>query len=611
MASRSKASSGLRNATYLGAGSAAALGALGLLGWISGLRALASIQPDYIPMAPDTAFLLIILGAVLVINAARSLAPRQRIALGAVVALASAYGLLKTIGYILGLDLTFENILFPVTETLGAFPLGRMSPVTGTFFLLSGTALLLILWNPSNSLLRNLAAGIGILIGMIGYIATSGYLFGAPLLYGGSVIPLAATTAIAFLMLGSGLVAGAGRDTVFVRPFVGASILARMLRAFIPLMVASMLIVDYAHDRLDTFPAEYHALLSAMLSLVFGLVAAAAVVYVGRSVSQAVERAQAERQRTVDELALERTLLRTVIDNMPAHVFVKDADSKIILSNASYARSHGSSPDALLGKTDFDLYPPDIAARHRAEDQAIVQSGDALADHEEPFVDASGKGQWLLTAKVPLRDSHGQIIGIVGTKQDISERKEAEAALRLAEEKYRAIVDYAVEGIFQSTPEGRFVTANISLARMLGYEDPEELRSTITNIGEQVYTDPLQRAIFQRLIEGQGEVRGFEFQVRRKDGSLMWVSENARAVRDAHGALLYYEGTMQNINMLRQTAAELQYVSAHDALTGVYNRAFFEAELARLNHGRHFPVSLVMADLNGLKQVNDTKGHAA
>jgi len=152
MTSLSKSPSGLMHSTYLSGGAAAALGALGLLGWISGLRALASIQPNYIPMAPDTALFLIILGSLLVFNAARPLARRQRIALGAVVALVSAYGLAKSIGYVLGLDLTFENILFPVTETLGAFPLRRMSPVSGGLFFLSGTALLLILWNHSNPL---------------------------------------------------------------------------------------------------------------------------------------------------------------------------------------------------------------------------------------------------------------------------------------------------------------------------------------------------------------------------------------------------------------------------------------------------------------------------
>ncbi|MDW8366286.1 MAG: PAS domain S-box protein [Abditibacteriales bacterium] len=138
-------------------------------------------------------------------------------------------------------------------------------------------------------------------------------------------------------------------------------------------------------------------------------------------------------------------------------------------------------------------------------------------------------------------------------------RRRAEVRLRQAEEKYRSIFENAVEGIFQSTPDGRILTANPALARIWGYDSPEELITTLTDVEHQLYVNPAQRATLKRLIEEHNVVRGFEFQVKRKDGSIAWMLENVRAVRDASGVVLYYEGTIEDITarkrMERRSAA--------------------------------------------------------
>jgi two-component system, NarL family, sensor histidine kinase UhpB len=118
---------------------------------------------------------------------------------------------------------------------------------------------------------------------------------------------------------------------------------------------------------------------------------------------------------------------------------------------------------------------------------------------------------------------------------------------RLAEEKYRVIFENAVEGIFQTTVEGRFVTANPALARMFGYDSPEELLDNVSDIAEQLYVDPERRAEFGRLVRQEGFVRGFEAQAYRRDCSVMWVSLSARAFRDAEGEIVGYEGTVEDI----------------------------------------------------------------
>ncbi|HKB65592.1 MAG TPA: PAS domain S-box protein [Pyrinomonadaceae bacterium] len=145
-------------------------------------------------------------------------------------------------------------------------------------------------------------------------------------------------------------------------------------------------------------------------------------------------------------------------------------------------------------------------------------------------------------------DERGDPIRVFGATQDITEHRQAELALRHAEEKYRDIFEHAGEGIFQSTPEGRYISANPALARIHGFDSAEELIRNCTDISREIYAEPERREEFKSLLEQQGMVRGFEHQVIRKDGSRIWLTVNARVVRDAQGKVLYYEGTAQDIN---------------------------------------------------------------
>src|SRR5215218_7867793 len=135
-----------------------------------------------------------------------------------------------------------------------------------------------------------------------------------------------------------------------------------------------------------------------------------------------------------------------------------------------------------------------------------------------------------------------------------------ERELRQAEEKYRSIFENAIEGIFQSTVDGRFLTANPAMARMLGYESPEELLGAISNISDQLYVEPGRREEFYQLALRDGFVSGFEVQMRRKDGNLVWVSANARAIYDAGGGISGYEGTVENITERKRAEEALRQI---------------------------------------------------
>jgi len=133
-------------------------------------------------------------------------------------------------------------------------------------------------------------------------------------------------------------------------------------------------------------------------------------------------------------------------------------------------------------------------------------------------------------------------------------------------ERYESIVHNAVEGIFQSTPDGRYILANPALARLYGYDTPAELIESVTDITHGIYVDPSVRQEFQRLMEEQGEVRGLEYQVRRKDGSAIWISEHARAVCDGDGKVAYYEGFIEDITRRKRIEEQFRQSQKMEAV---------------------------------------------
>ena len=183
-----------------------------------------------------------------------------------------------------------------------------------------------------------------------------------------------------------------------------------------------------------------------------------------------------------------------------------------------------------MGKTDKEVFPAEQAAAFRANDLKVFQAGFPL-EFEEVALHDDGP-HTSIVHKFPLFDDEGKPYALCGITTDITQRKAMEKALQQAEEKYRDIFDNAVEGIFQSTSSGRYLSVNPALARMFGYESPEELMGSVTDITREVYVDPDCREALKRLLERQGVVRGFGYEVSRKDGGTIWISESVRAVRD-------------------------------------------------------------------------------
>jgi PAS domain S-box-containing protein len=139
---------------------------------------------------------------------------------------------------------------------------------------------------------------------------------------------------------------------------------------------------------------------------------------------------------------------------------------------------------------------------------------------------------------------------------EILERKKAERALRATERKYRGFFEHSIEGAYQSTAEGQYLSVNPALARLYGYASAAEMMAAVGNIARDVYVDAGMRQKFREIIERDGEVRNLEYQVRQRGGEVLWISESARAARNRRGQVVYYEGTIRNISARKRAEAE-------------------------------------------------------
>ncbi|HEY5837986.1 MAG TPA: PAS domain-containing protein, partial [Pyrinomonadaceae bacterium] len=229
--------------------------------------------------------------------------------------------------------------------------------------------------------------------------------------------------------------------------------------------------------------------------------------------------------------------------HLPGYAWIKDPGGKYLYINEPLQTVLPVYKNDWRGRTDEELWPAN-AIEFRGNDLRALQERRKLQTIESWFY--RGQLRWLLVSKFPIfDDGNGMLLG--GIAIDITEHRHAELSRDKAEERFREIFENAREGIFQSTPEGQYLVANPALARMHGYESPEALIAGCQDISHQIYADPLRREEFKLLLETAGVVTDFEMKTRQKDGSNLWVSVNARAVRDAEGMILYYEGTSQNI----------------------------------------------------------------
>ena len=270
-----------------------------------------------------------------------------------------------------------------------------------------------------------------------------------------------------------------------------------------------------------------------------------------RLAAQNVQQAQfiAERQRVEETLAQERTILRTLINQIPDAIYVKDQYARKTLSNATDLFFMGLKEEAeVLGKTDFDFFPREIAEQFYADDMRVLQQGEAVINKEEVTQDIHGEKRYLLTTKVPIRDKEGNIIRLVGIGRDITERKKAEDALIRERNLLRDLLINAPDTIFIKDRQSRFVLCNPTLAKRHGFNNPEDL------IGKTDFDIHEQSLAAQFFAEEQHVMDTCEPFFNREQfyrdgitGELCWVSSTKVPWRNENGEIIGIIGINRDI----------------------------------------------------------------
>jgi len=263
-----------------------------------------------------------------------------------------------------------------------------------------------------------------------------------------------------------------------------------------------------------------------------------------------------ERKRSLAALEESEERYRTVVERSKDGIAIMQEGVHIYV-NRSFLDIFGfRSAEEVLGKPHSVTVHPDDLEQVIAISRKRQEGHSAPSAYEFKGIRKDGSTIFLDAAatRIMYKGAYGSLVFL----RDNTERKLAEEALKQAEAKYRSIFENAIEGIFQTTPEGRYISANPALAKMYGYDSPEEMMNAVTDIGRQQYVDPGDRARMKSLYEEQGFVDDFETRIYRKDGNQVWISMDAREVRDAEGNLMYYEGTAEDITARKRADEELR-----------------------------------------------------
>ena len=264
---------------------------------------------------------------------------------------------------------------------------------------------------------------------------------------------------------------------------------------------------------------------------------------------RAVQRGHAPRE--------DEKVFRQLVEHIREVFWVTDVSkTRTIYISPGYEAIWGRSCASLYASPQnwLEAIHPDDRERVRA----AAFSKQASNEYDETFriLRPDGSIRWIHDRAFLVSDENGEGDRVVGVADDITSSKLAEEAMHRAEANYHNLFENAMEGVFHTTPEGRFLSANPAFANMLGYANPEELKAAITDIGSKLYVQPERRLEFKRQLETEGFVLGLETEVYRKDGSKIWIRTNARVLRDACGKTLYYQGT--NLDITKRKAAEAQ-----------------------------------------------------
>ncbi|MBW8323519.1 MAG: PAS domain-containing sensor histidine kinase [Prolixibacteraceae bacterium] len=271
-------------------------------------------------------------------------------------------------------------------------------------------------------------------------------------------------------------------------------------------------------------------------------------------------------ERKLAEKALQdkEAHLSTLVQTIPDLIWLKDVNGVYITCNKMFENFFGASETEIVGKTDYDFVEWELADSFRKNDLNAIAAGKPTSNEEWITFASDGHQRLLETIKVPMYDSNGTTLGVLGIGRDITARKQAEERLLESEIKYRTLIESMPDGVYRSTPEGKFVEVNPAMVKLLGYSSKEELMAI--NIKNDLYFNPEDReSLILELNPEELDV----YPLKRKDGSAVWVEDHGWYAKDENGNILFHEGISRDVTdrkiaemQMQKYATELQELNA-------------------------------------------------
>jgi len=309
-------------------------------------------------------------------------------------------------------------------------------------------------------------------------------------------------------------------------------------------------------------------------------------------------------------LSREKTLFNSLMEQVIDSIYFKDLKSRFIRINKACAeRFKISNPDDAIGKTDFDFHPKEHAQKTYNDEQKMMKTSKPIVNIEERETFSDKEDRWGSTTKMPLYDQKGELIGTFGVTRDITERKSMELKLEMERSLVNSLMEKLPESIYFKDKQSRFIRLNKALADLVGLKDPNDaIGKTDFDFftkehAQQAYDDE------QKIIATGKPMVDIEEKETFKDKEDRWVSTTKMPLYNEKGELIGTFGISKDITEKKKAEDKIEFLSFHDVLTSLYNRAYFEEELKRLDTERQLPLTIVMGDVNGLKLMNDAYGH--
>ena len=296
----------------------------------------------------------------------------------------------------------------------------------------------------------------------------------------------------------------------------------------------------------------------------------------------AIKQDNIERRQLEYELKDSLSLMKTTLEAIRIGILVVDQSGKITTNNTRFAEMW-NIPDALIAIGDdkilLDYILDQLADPEAFTSKVIELYHDTKAESIDNLYFKDGR--IFERVSKPLTLTYNKK-GRIWSFRDITERMQAIAKLEESEQKFRNIYENSQEGIFQTRVDGTYISVNPALARMYGFDTPEELMNSRTDISKDAYSDPTERNNFLHMMEEKGYVKGYEYEVKRKDGEKIWFYEDAHAVKDEHGHIQFFEGFVIDITQRKKADADVIQKTK---------------ELEKLNHEKDLFFSIIAHDL--------------